>query len=223
MIKWLWVILMGVTLYADPHHHVGVFCSADDHVPDFYKAQAFELGLALHRSGYGLVTGGGNCGLMNAVANGFVSEVQSKHMRGAIPSVLKNYNVHHPKIPEENLLWTDTIYQRLQMFHDHCDTMVVLPGGFGTLHELMDFMVPKQWGLITKKIILLNIDHFWDHLLLQFKVMVEKNALNQKHMDLLTVVTTVAECIEAIKVGDVPHEGLSDRFWDARKDVVTEN
>ena len=112
-------------------------------------------------------------------------------MQGVIPSLFKNYNVHHPKIPELNLVWTETIHQRLQAFNERCDTLVVLPGGFGTLHELMDFIVPKQWGLTDKKIILLNSDHYWDHLLLQFKTMVEKNALKQRQLDLLVVVTNV--------------------------------
>jgi len=199
MIKIIVSVCIVFSVFASSTHHVGVFCAADDQVPKLYKDQAAELGLALYEAGFGLVTGGCNSGLMNAVVNGYASQETTEHLRAYIPALFRTCNVHHPKIPEENLVWTDTIHQQLQGFQDSCETMVVLPGGFGTLHELMGFIVPKQWGLTEKKIILFNMDNYWDHQLLQFKVMVNKNALKQKHLDLLTVVTTVDECILAIK------------------------
>lgn len=196
-------------------HMVGVFCGSDEAIPDLYKEQALELGSALAKSGHGLITGGANTGLMSAVVNGFTKKADPLHSKGVIPAIFKNYNVRHPKIPECNLVWTDTIHERLQVFQEKCDAMVILPGGFGTLHELMDFMVPKQWGLMEKKIILLNTDHYWDHLLEQFKVMVEKKALKQKHLDLLVVVTSIEECIKAIQnKGVSDHQGLNDRYWE---------
>jgi predicted Rossmann-fold nucleotide-binding protein len=79
----------------------------------------------------------------------------------------------------------------------------------------MDFLVPKQWGLTNKKIILFNFDNFWDHQLRQFDKMVETNALQQKHLDLLTVVTTVDECIQILcetKTSDL-HD-LDTRYWE---------
>lgn len=216
MIKiFILMVLMMFSGFANPTHHVGVFCATDEQVPDLYKTQAYELGVALSQAALGLVTGGGNSGLMNAVVNGFTSQEETENLRGIIPAIFKTYNVHHPKIPVANLIWTDNIHQRLQGFHDQCDTMVILPGGFGTLHELMDFIVPKQWGLNQKKIILFNMDNYWDNQLLQFKVMVEKKALKQKHLDLLSVVTTVDECIQLIQAeGTSIHQGLNDRYWE---------
>ena len=198
-------------------HHVGVFCGTDEAIPDSYKKEAFELGQALAQAGYGLTTGGANTGLMNAVINGFASEGNEGHTHAVIPAIFKSLNVHHPKIPEENLTWTETIYQRLQTFSNTCDTMVVLPGGFGTLHELMDFMVPKQWGLTNKNIILINSDHYWDHLLLQFRTMVENHALKQKHLDLLVVANSIEDCIKAIQEENPSaNDGLSDRYWEKK-------
>lgn len=197
-------------------HHVGVFCATNEEIPSLYKKEAFELGQSLAQSGFALVTGGGNTGLMNAVMNGFSSATDPVQMHAFIPSIFKTLNVHHLKIPQSNLIWTDTLHQRLQGFHDVCDTIVVLPGGFGTLHELMDFIVPKQWGLTQTTILLLNIDHYWDHQLLQFKTMVEKNMLKQKHLDLLKVVGSVEECMEALTNQAVlpAHAGLSERYWE---------
>lgn len=196
-------------------HYVGVFCATDEQTPDLYKKEAFELGQALAASNLGLVTGGANTGLMNAVMNGFTASGDAAHLFGIIPSIFREFNVHHPKIPESNLIWTDTIYQRFEAFHDKCDLMVVLPGGLGTLHELMDFMVQKQWGLHQKKVILLNTDHYWDYLIMQFKVMVEKNILKQKHLDHLVIVTSIEDCMEIIITEETTtsNEGLSDRYW----------
>ena len=193
--------------------YVGVFCATDEQIPELYKNQAFELGKSLYKAGYGLVTGGANTGLMNAVINGFSLDGDCQYLKGVIPDLFKEHNVHHFKIPEKNLIWTENIYQRLQDFQNICHVMIVLPGGIGTLHELLDFMVPKQWGLTNKKIILFNTDNYWDYQLLQFKIMVERKALKQRHLDLLTVVTNVSECMEVLTIEEVPHQGLNDRFW----------
>lgn len=200
------------------NHHVGVFCGTDEKIPKFYKDLAFELGTSLAQSGHDLITGGGNSGLMNAVINGFTSEGNTRSTYAVIPSVFKNYNVHHPEIPESNLLWTDTIHERLQAFDKQCDTIVILPGGFGTLHELMDFLVPKQWGLTDKKIIILNANHYWDYLLLQFETMVEKMAVKKNHLDLFIVVTNVKECLDTInsQKDAIQNGSLEDRYWEVK-------
>lgn len=204
--------------YVLANHHVGVFCATDEKIPKLYKDVAFELGKSLAQSGHNLITGGANSGLMNAVVNGFISEGDARCTHAVIPSVFQNYNVHHPEIPESNLLWTDTIHQRLQAFDKQCDTMVILPGGFGTLHELMDFLVPKQWGLTDKKIIILNVDHYWDYLLLQFETMVQKMALKENHLDLFIIVTNVKECLDAINTQQnaTQNGGLEDRYWEVK-------
>jgi uncharacterized protein (TIGR00730 family) len=194
---------------------VGVFCATDEGSPELYKEKAFELGASLAEAGCSLMTGAGNSGLMNAVVNGFAKNGDLDKLTGALPLIFKSYNVHHPKIPEQNLIWTETIHHRLQNFHDRCDVMVVLPGGFGTLHELLDFIVPRQWGMHDKPIILFNVDNYWDHQILQFQKMVEKKILKQKHLDLLTVVTNVEDCIRAIHEKDSrDHQGLNDRYWE---------
>ncbi|MBN9344437.1 MAG: Rossman fold protein, TIGR00730 family [Caedibacter sp. 38-128] len=198
----------------EKEHYVGVFCSADDKISDRYKEEAWVLGKAISNEGYHLVTGGSCTGLMNAVINGFVFQKNQGKMKGIIPSVFKEYNVHHPQIVKKNLVWTDNLYQRLEIFQNTCDTLIVLPGGFGTLHELMDFLVARQFGITNKKIILLNLDCFWDYLLQQFKVMVVKNVLPQKHLDLLTIVTKVSECIKEIQMREQQNYGLNYRFWE---------
>jgi uncharacterized protein (TIGR00730 family) len=201
-------------------HNIGIFCGTDDSIPDAFKEVAFDLSRSIAKMGHSLTTGGGNSGLMNAAIDGFTSEGDVKNTHAVIPYIFKAYNVHHPKIPEDNLIWTETIHERLRSFHEWCDIMVILPGGFGTLHELMDFIVPKQWGLTNKKIILLNTDHYWDYLLLQFKTMIEKNALKQKHLDLILVVTTIKECLDAINSLDSSsqHQGLEERYWEKNPD-----
>lgn len=195
--------------------YVGVFCSADDKIPEQYKQESFALGVALRKNNYPLVTGAGRTGLMNSVINGYTS-LDEGMVKGVLPLIFKEYDISHPKLSNANLVWTDNIHQRLQSFQDLCDTMIILPGGFGTLHELMDFLVSKQFGLTNKKIILFNIDHFWDSLLNQFKIMVKKNALPQKHLDFLNITTSISDCLESLKMNENHNSGLTDRFWEAK-------
>lgn len=200
-----------------PKINIGVFCGADDNISTRFKEIAFSLGAFIAEKNYGLVTGGSKTGLMKEVVDGYVKQAASEHLYGIMPEVLKNYDVQHNKIPKDNLTWVKTLHERLLEFQDKIEIAVILPGGFGTLHELMDFLVHEQFGLIKKRLILFNIDHFWDPLLAQFKVMVETSALKQKHLDQLEVVSTVeelAKLLETEKVNESKQEGLKDRYWE---------
>lgn len=197
--------------------HVAVFCSADNKVSEHFKSVAYNLGHQLGMHGFGLITGGSKTGLMLEVTNGFVSTTKDRDtLHGIMPKVLQAYNAHHPDIPSHNLTWVDSIYIRLTHFHKLADVIVILPGGFGTLHELMDFLVHHQFALSNKPIILINIDGYWDYLLQQFNVMNQEQLLADKHLHILTVVASEDECIQKIINNNlsVNHEGLSNHYWE---------
>lgn len=200
-----------------PKINIGVFCSADNNITARFKEIAFSLGAFIAEKNYGLVTGGSKTGLMKEVVDGYVKQASSENLHGIMPEALKNYDVEHDKIPKDNLTWVKTLHERLLEFQDKVEIVVILPGGFGTLHELMDFLVHEQFGLIKKRIILFNIDHFWDPLLAQFKVMVDNNALKQKHFDQLELVRTVKDLENLLKnkeVDESKREGLKSRYWE---------
>jgi uncharacterized protein (TIGR00730 family) len=194
---------------------VCIFCSGDDKAPEEYKQTAFLLGQELARHGFILITGGGNNGLMNYVNNGHAEISDDVNRFGVIPNIMKHLNVHHPFIAKNNLIWAKDVHSRIKTFYKLCDDIVVLPGGFGTLHELMDCLVLSQFGVIKKFIYLINIDNFWDPLLNQFKQMVSKQLLQQKHLDHLHIVTSIAELISQLNSERQFNlaQGFGDGHW----------
>lgn len=206
-------LVFGVQMQAI--ERVAVFCSADDKVSAEYKRLAHDLGAQLGLHGLHLVTGGSNTGLMKEVVDGYVETGSEKNIFGVLPESLKPYDVHHPSIPSSNLSWVSTIHVRLARFHELVQAVIALPGGFGTLHELLDFMVHKQFGLIQMPIILVNPDGFWDGLVSQFNHMKEQKLLSQKTLDGLDVVKSVQQCIDVVALLDYGEkQGLQDRYWE---------
>lgn len=178
---------------------VAVFCSADDKASEQFKFVARKLGHKLGENEFGLVTGGSKTGLMKEIIDGYVQKASNlKNLYGVIPTVLKKYNIHHFAIPENQLIWVEGMHSRLEQFHKLSDIIIILPGGFGTLHELMDFLVSKQFSLNNKQIILFNIDGYWNNLLKLFQTMQENNLLTPAHQNIFTVVNNEQECINKL-------------------------
>lgn len=200
-----------------PPLKVGVFCSADDKVSQEFKTLSSELGRQLAGLKVELITGGSKTGLMKLVMDGYTEGSSYHTLYGILPTALKVYDIVYPSIPPQNISWTDTIHQRLSFFQNACNVVIVLPGGWGTLHELMDFLVANQFGITTTKVILLNIDHFWDSLINLFESMVKANTLAPKHLQILQVVSTLEECLGKIKepLPSFMRNGLKDHYWEA--------
>src|SRR5579871_4935985 len=113
---------------------VAIFCSADDKASESFKSLAHKLGQMLGERGFGLVTGGSKTGLMKAVIDGYAAKASHLNtLYGVMPKVLQKYNVHHALIPFEQLIWVDSMHARLEQFHTLSDSIIILPGGFGTL------------------------------------------------------------------------------------------
>jgi hypothetical protein len=209
------VFFSQFTLIEAATETIGVFCSADDKVSLSFKKMTFELGQSIAQKGYGLVTGGSCTGLMKEVVDGYQGENHpASHVQGVLPHALRGLPILHPGIGAKNFTWTETLHQRLATFQDKCDVILVLPGGFGTLHELMDFLVHTQFGLLKKKIILFNMENFWDPLLRQFQEMVKKNTVTKKHLDQLEVISSLEQLWEKIEATQNLHEGLEDSYWE---------
>ncbi len=199
---------------------VGVFCSADNKINAEYKEAIRDLGERLAESGFNLVTGGSETGLMKEVADGFLSKGSAENFYGILPETFRSLNIAHKSITEKNKIWTETVHNRLKVFHNRCDMVVVAPGGWGTLHELMDFLVHNQFDLIKTKIVLLNIDGFWDGILAQFEKMKTENALNPKHFDLFFIALSIEHCMNILHEENMSNRddmNLRSRYWEEAK------
>lgn len=175
---------------------VCIFCSSKDSISETYKPIAFEIGKKLAQNDIGLVTGGRNTGLMNEVINGHASVKDSVPQYAIIPKVLKDKDVLNSNINSHNITWTNDLHDRLSTFYTKCDAVVVLPGAYGAMQEMMDVIENNKFGTIKKPVYILNVDKFWGPTLEQFDVMIQKGAMQKTDLQYFTVVESVVDIIK---------------------------
>ena len=122
---------------------------------------ADRFGQILAEAGIGLVYGGGNVGLMGAVARSVLAH--GGHVTGIIPQFLVDREVMLADV--QDLVITPDMHERKWRMFERADAFVALPGGIGTLEELVEQMTWVQLGRHHKPILLVNMDGFWDPLL----------------------------------------------------------
>ena len=171
--------------------NIAVFCaSSPGFNPDFEK-EAYALGQYLAESGYGLVYGGAQVGLMGAVANGALSNGGS--VTGVLPVFLQTKEIAHPALTE--LVIVDTMHERKTLMSERCDGIIALPGGFGTMEELFEMLTWAQLGLHKKPIGLLNTAGFYTPLLSFIDNMVTAGVLKQINRDMLLVADNMIDLL----------------------------
>ncbi|MBX9826734.1 MAG: TIGR00730 family Rossman fold protein [Xanthobacteraceae bacterium] len=143
-----------------------VYCgSGPGRDPDFATA-ARKLGQTLAKNGIGLVYGGGSVGLMGELANSVLDH--GGEVTGIIPEFLAN---REHMMRRGKLVRVHDMHERKQQMFDHADAFVALPGGIGTLEEVVEQMTWAQLGRHQKPILLANVKGFWDPLLRLFEHM----------------------------------------------------
>ena len=139
---------------------VCVYCGSGPGTnPNFVKA-AVALGKAFARNKVGLVYGGGSVGLMGEIANAVLD--RGGEAIGVIPTFLVN---REHVLGRGKIIKTRDMHERKQRMFDEADAFVALPGGVGTLEELVEQLTWQQLGRHSKPILLANVDGFWEPLL----------------------------------------------------------
>lgn len=151
--------------------------------------------------GLTLITGAGKLGLMNTIENAAL-EAGGK-VTGVIPSFMVREGWHHEGLTE--LIETPSMHERKQTMANLSDGIIALPGGCGTLEELLEIITWKQLGLYVNPIVILNVDGFYDALLAQLEKAVEENFMRAIHADIWKVASTPVEAMELL---------LSTPKWD---------
>ena len=139
---------------------VTVFCGSKQGANPKYKKDAALLGKLIAEAGLKLIYGGGNKGLMSAVANAALQNGGS--VTGVIPQMLIEWEQQHTGLTE--LIVTDTIHQRKKLMYELCDAAIVLPGGYGTLDELFEMLTWNNLKIHNKRIFLLNTASYYKYL-----------------------------------------------------------
>ena len=140
---------------------ISVFCGSSRGNDDIFEKQAFRLGETLASRNTGLVYGGTNIGLMNAVANGALSK--GGKVTGVLPRFISDKGIAHNNLTE--LVLVDTMHERKIRMHELSDGIIALPGGYGTMEEFFEILTWGQLGLHRKPAGLLNINGFYDPLM----------------------------------------------------------
>ena len=160
---------------------ISVFCGSNfDGNPVLLKA-VNDLADVMVEKDISLVFGGGRVGVMGLIADAVLK--RGGRAIGVIPQFLMDKEVGHTGLTE--LIITENMHQRKQKMADLSDGVITLPGGFGTMEEFFEVLTWLQLGLHGNPIGLLNVDGFYDPLLMQIDLMVEKKFLKPLNRELV--------------------------------------
>jgi uncharacterized protein (TIGR00730 family) len=182
-----------------PSTRLCVYCGSNSGAVPEFAAMARQLGAALARRGIGLVYGGGHVGLMGAVADAALEA--GGEVIGVITEQLVGAELAHQGLTHLEI--TSTMHDRKARLDALADGFVVLPGGFGTLDEFAEVLTWNQLGLISKPVVLLDVDGYWGPLIEWMERAVDSGFVRAAHRMLAQRAYTVDEAI-ALATSPVP-------------------
>lgn len=177
---------------------VAVFCGASNHVPQTHLDLGAELGKRFAENDIRLVYGGGDCGIMGAIANAVMAEKGA--VTGVFPHSLKNIENEHESLTE--IIMVDTMHQRKEIMYQRSQAFVILPGGFGTMDEMFEILTWKQLLLHNKPIIVLNHKGYWGNLVALMDNIIAKGFAKKEVATYYEVVDDLESLMEALEVSD---------------------
>ncbi len=176
------------------YNKVTIFCASSPSTPQPFMDAAYKLGGELAKHGIECICGAGVSGLMAAVTDGALA--CGGRVIGVIPQFMVDNNWKHPHLSQEVI--TADMHSRKEYMNSHSDATFALPGGVGTIEELMEIICWRQLGLYHKPIIIVNIGGFFDPLLAQFNQAIDHSLMRASDSQLWEVATTVTEAMEIL-------------------------
>ena len=180
-----------------PVRRVAVFCGAAFGNNPAYAAEARALGAAIAAAGLGLVYGGASAGLMGTVADAALAG--GAEVIGVLPAVLTRKEIAHPGLTRMELV--ETMHQRKARQVELADAFLVLPGGYGTMDEMVEVVTWAQIGMHTKPCILINTAGYWDGLLTFLDTVVAEGFVKAKNRGLVQVAANAQEAVRMVVDG----------------------
>ena len=174
--------------------NVCVYSASSTKIAPVYFAAAEELGRLLAMRSINLINGAGSIGLMAATSNAALSAGGT--VTGVIPRFMVEQNWHHSGLTR--LVETETMHERKQLMAEMSDGVIALPGGCGTMEELLEIITWKQLGLYLKPIVILNINGFYDPLLEMLQRAIDGHFMRPEHGTIWQVATSPQEAIDLL-------------------------
>jgi uncharacterized protein (TIGR00730 family) len=172
-----------------------VFCGSSFGARPAYKEMAERLGELLAERGIGVVFGGGCIGLMGALADAALRK--GGEVVGVIPESLVQREIAHKGVTKLHVV--ETMHQRKALMADLSDAFIALPGGYGTLEELLEAITWSQLGIQRKPCGLLNVEKYWDGLLAALDHAVDEQFVRPENAQLVLVAQTPARMLERLQ------------------------
>lgn len=181
------------------HGRICVFCGANAGADPAYGQAAADLGRAIAEAGHGLVFGGGRVGLMGIVADAALDA--GGEVLGFMPQALVEREIAHDGLTE--LLVTDSMHTRKAAMAEHADGFVALPGGFGTLDEVLEILTWNQIGTIAKPVAFLDVNGYFGSLFRFFDDAVAAGLVRPEHRAMAHRTASVDHAV-ALAAGPAP-------------------
>ena len=174
--------------------NVCVYSASSTKIVPVYFAVAEELGQLLALHGINLINGAGSIGLMAATSNACLAAGGT--VTGVIPRFMVEQGWQHKSLTQ--LIETETMHERKQIMAEMSDGVIALPGGCGTMEELLEIITWKQLGIYLNPIIILNIDGFYNPLLEMLQRAIDGNFMRPEHQNIWQVATSAQQAIELL-------------------------
>ena len=174
--------------------HICIFCSSSDKIAQDYFDAAEKLASEIALKGHTIVCGGGSHGLMGTIINASVKN--GGYTIGIIPEFMRTVEWDSKNLHQ--LIVVADMRERKKQMIANADAVVALPGGCGTLEELMEVITLKRLGQFTKPIIILNTNGFYNQLESFLQKMMDENFMNKESVDIWKLVDYPEQVLDAI-------------------------
>lgn len=183
---------------------VVVYCASSTKIKSCYFEAAQRLGKILAENNITCCNGAGNMGLMATLSNAVLEN--GGRVTGVIPRFMCEQGWHHEQLTTLEIV--DTMHERKQRMMQLSDAAIALPGGCGTLEELLEVITWKQLGLYLKPIVIVNIDNFFTPLLTYLEQLIEERFMRPIHRNIWIVVESPEDVLEAIEKAEPWDESI---------------
>lgn len=173
---------------------VCVFCGASNQAPRPHLDAGVHFGESLAKKNIQLVYGGGDCGVMGAVANAVLRN--KGYVLGVFPRSLKDIESEHASLSE--IIMVESMHERKRIMFERSDAIVVLPGGFGTMDEMFEIITWKQLRFHTKPIVIFNHQGYWNPLVKLMDSIIDSGFAKEETRSFYNVVDTEEQVFAAI-------------------------
>ena len=177
-------------------NNVCVYCASSTQVDAKYFEAAASLGRLLAERGVNVINGAGSIGLMRQLSDAALAAGGT--VTGVIPRFMVEQGWQHRGLTR--LVVTESMHERKRIMAEMADAVIALPGGCGTLEELMEIITWKQLGLFLNPVVILNVDGYFNPLIEMLSKAVEERFMRPQHLDIWRVAASADEAVSCLYV-----------------------